>query len=75
MSDELEGPANPMRLITNVVQAYERGYARGRRDGIREVCKYLSVDIPDHLCDELEKLDAVSNMGGDQTPQGSDPHE
>lgn len=29
-------------------------YKRGRRDGIAEVCKYLAVDIPDHLCDELE---------------------
>jgi pyruvate-formate lyase-activating enzyme len=32
-----------------------KAYCDGRRAGITETCKYLAVDIPDHLCDEPEE--------------------
>lgn len=72
--------------ITNVVQAYERGYARGRRDAatmLRKVVERHSkhrfnTDVPEvELTDLIEVLesDGIPKLGGDQEPQGSDPHE
>jgi hypothetical protein len=76
-------------VITNVVQAYERGYARGYRDTRKTWMVALEVLAGQWEEDEgtrpaarglrdliamMESRDAVPQVVGDQEPK-EDPHE